>query len=146
MTFEESYKLMGLDESFRATVYAMNTLLIQKGVYTSKEFEQLFCEHAITSNEILQQEHLTLEPAPRPSLSPQKQNGATHRSESRRHQSSNEILTVRSAAETPAHQAAAADTRHAHATTNVHVRADARCVRSRYHFPSPSGASERDYR
>jgi hypothetical protein len=47
MTFEESYKLMGRDESFRATVYAMNTLLIKKGFYTSKEFEQLFCEHAI---------------------------------------------------------------------------------------------------
>ena len=39
MTFEESYKLMGRDESFRATVYAMNTLLIKKGFYTSKEFE-----------------------------------------------------------------------------------------------------------
>ncbi len=47
MTFEESYKLMGREESFRATVYAMNTLLIKKGFYTSKEFEQLFCEHAI---------------------------------------------------------------------------------------------------
>jgi hypothetical protein len=47
MTFDESYKLMGRDESFRATVYAMNTLLIKKGVYTSEEFVQLFCEHAI---------------------------------------------------------------------------------------------------
>jgi hypothetical protein len=47
MTFEESYKLMGRDESFRATVYAMNTLLLKKGVYTSKEFEQHFREHAI---------------------------------------------------------------------------------------------------
>jgi hypothetical protein len=47
MTFNESYELMGRDESFRATVYAMNTLLIKKGIYTSKEFEQLFCEHAI---------------------------------------------------------------------------------------------------
>jgi hypothetical protein len=47
MTFEESYKLMGRDESFRATVYAMNTLLTKKGFYTTKEFEQLFCEHAI---------------------------------------------------------------------------------------------------
>jgi hypothetical protein len=47
MTFEESYKLMGREESFRATVYAMNTLLIKKGFYTGEEFEQLFCEHAI---------------------------------------------------------------------------------------------------
>ena len=44
MTFDESFELMGRDESFRATVYAMNTLLIKKGFYTSKEFEQLFCE------------------------------------------------------------------------------------------------------
>ena len=47
MTFNESYELMGRDESFRATVYAMNTLLIKKGVYSSTEFEQLFCEHAV---------------------------------------------------------------------------------------------------
>jgi hypothetical protein len=50
MTFDESFKLMGRDESFRATVHAINTLLIKKGVYTSKEFEQLFCEHAINFN------------------------------------------------------------------------------------------------
>jgi hypothetical protein len=50
MTFKESFELMGRDESFRATVYAMNTLLIKKGVYTSDEFEKLFCEHAINYN------------------------------------------------------------------------------------------------
>jgi hypothetical protein len=47
MTFKEALGLMGRDEAFKATVYAMNTLLIQKGVYTSEEFEQLFCEHAL---------------------------------------------------------------------------------------------------
>ncbi|MGB2672083.1 MAG: hypothetical protein WA621_20760 [Candidatus Acidiferrum sp.] len=47
MTFKEALNLMGEDESFRATVYAMNTLLIKKGVYKSSEFEQLVCEHAI---------------------------------------------------------------------------------------------------
>lgn len=47
MSFKEALELMGKDEAFRATVYAMNTLLIKKGVYTSAEFEQLFCEHAI---------------------------------------------------------------------------------------------------
>ena len=47
VTFKEAFELMGRDEAFRATVYAMNTLLIKKGVYTTKEFEQLFCEHAI---------------------------------------------------------------------------------------------------
>jgi hypothetical protein len=46
MSFEEAVELMGKDESFRATVYAMNTLLMKKGVYTSAEFERLFCEHA----------------------------------------------------------------------------------------------------
>jgi hypothetical protein len=47
VTFKEAFELMGRDEAFRATVYAMNTLLIKKGVYTTAEFEQLFCEHAI---------------------------------------------------------------------------------------------------
>ncbi|HLZ92117.1 MAG TPA: hypothetical protein VKQ28_10400 [Candidatus Acidoferrum sp.] len=47
MTFREAINQMGEDESFRATVYAMNTLLIKKGVYKSSEFEQLVCEHAI---------------------------------------------------------------------------------------------------
>ena len=47
MTFREALEIMGKDESFRATIYAMNTLLIKKGVYTSKEFEQLVCEHAM---------------------------------------------------------------------------------------------------
>ena len=47
MSFKEALKLMGDDESFRATIYAMNTLLIKKGVYTAQEFEQLVCEYAI---------------------------------------------------------------------------------------------------
>ena len=32
------------DEAFKAAVYAMNTLLIHKGIYTQEEFEQLFVE------------------------------------------------------------------------------------------------------
>lgn len=47
MSFEEAFEVMGRDEAFRATVYAMNTLLMDKGVYTAKEFESLFIEHAI---------------------------------------------------------------------------------------------------
>ncbi|MFI5094938.1 MAG: hypothetical protein ACHQIK_15965 [Candidatus Acidiferrales bacterium] len=47
MTFKEALNLMGEDESFRATIYAMNTLLIKKGVYKTSEFEKLVCEHAI---------------------------------------------------------------------------------------------------
>jgi len=44
MSFEEALALASRDESFKATVYAMNTLLIAKGVYTQKEFQNLFVE------------------------------------------------------------------------------------------------------
>jgi hypothetical protein len=47
MTFDEAFDLMGQDEAFRATVYAMNTLLIAKGFYSSEEFQELFIDHAI---------------------------------------------------------------------------------------------------
>jgi hypothetical protein len=47
MSFKQALEIMGKDESFRATIYAMNTLLIKKGVYKSSEFEQLVCEYAI---------------------------------------------------------------------------------------------------
>jgi hypothetical protein len=46
MSFQEALELMGEDESFRATVYAMNTLLIDKGFYTAEEFDALVIEHA----------------------------------------------------------------------------------------------------
>ena len=46
MTFGEAIALMGREESYRATVYAMNTLLLEKGVYKAEEFERLFCEYA----------------------------------------------------------------------------------------------------
>jgi TPP-dependent indolepyruvate ferredoxin oxidoreductase alpha subunit len=44
MSFEEAMQIAGRDERFMATVYAMNTLLIHKGIYTAAEFEQLFAE------------------------------------------------------------------------------------------------------
>jgi hypothetical protein len=44
MSFEEAMQLTNRDERFKATVYAMNTLLIHKGVYTAEEFQQLFSE------------------------------------------------------------------------------------------------------
>jgi hypothetical protein len=47
MSFEEAFDLMGQDEAFRATVYAMNTLLIAKGFYSAEEFQELFIEHAV---------------------------------------------------------------------------------------------------
>ena len=44
MSFDEAIELASRDERFMATVYAMNTLLIHKGIYTQKEFESLFAE------------------------------------------------------------------------------------------------------
>jgi len=34
------------EERFRATVYAMNTLLVQKGIYSPEEFEFQFRQFA----------------------------------------------------------------------------------------------------
>jgi hypothetical protein len=44
MSFEEALALASRDEGFKATVYAMNTLLIHKGIYTQEEFQALFVE------------------------------------------------------------------------------------------------------
>lgn len=44
MSFEEALDLATRDDGFKATVYAMNTLLIHKGVYTQEEFQKLFLE------------------------------------------------------------------------------------------------------
>jgi hypothetical protein len=44
MSFDEIVELASRDERFMATVYAMNTLLIHKGIYTRDELEALFAE------------------------------------------------------------------------------------------------------
>ena len=44
--FEEAMEKLSRDDRFRATVYAMNTLLVQKGVYSPEEFEFQFCQFA----------------------------------------------------------------------------------------------------
>jgi hypothetical protein len=44
--FEEAMEKLSRDDRFRATVYAMNTLLVQKGVYSPGEFELQFCQFA----------------------------------------------------------------------------------------------------
>ena len=44
MSFEEALAVASRDESFKATVYAMNTLLIHKGIYTQDELQTLFVE------------------------------------------------------------------------------------------------------
>ena len=44
MSFEEALTVASRDEGFKATVYAMNTLLIHRGIYTQEEFQALFVE------------------------------------------------------------------------------------------------------
>jgi hypothetical protein len=46
MSYDEAMEQLSRDERFKATVYAMNTLLILKGVYTKQEFRQLCIEWA----------------------------------------------------------------------------------------------------
>jgi hypothetical protein len=46
MSYEEALDFVSRDDRFKGTVYAMNTLLIHKGIYTRDEFEKLFMEWA----------------------------------------------------------------------------------------------------
>jgi len=45
-SFEEAMQKLSREERFRATVYAMNTLLVQKGIYSPEEFEFQFRQFA----------------------------------------------------------------------------------------------------
>ena len=44
MSLEEALAAASRDEGFKATVYAMSTLLIHKGICTHHEFQALFVE------------------------------------------------------------------------------------------------------
>ena len=44
--FEEAMDKLSREERFRATVYAMNTLLVQKRIYSPEEFEFQFRQFA----------------------------------------------------------------------------------------------------
>ena len=44
ISFDEAIELVSREDRYKATVYAMNTLLIQKGIYTTQEFEANFCQ------------------------------------------------------------------------------------------------------
>jgi hypothetical protein len=46
ISFEEAMERSSRDDRFRATVYAMNTLLVQKGIYSPEEFELQFRQFA----------------------------------------------------------------------------------------------------
>jgi hypothetical protein len=50
MSFEKALDFLSRDDRFKATIYAMNTLLIHKGIYTQEEFERLFVEWASKQN------------------------------------------------------------------------------------------------
>ena len=62
MSFQEALEMLSRDERFKATVYAMNSLLIQKGVYAREEFEQMFKEWA-------EKERARMDTSTRPHLS-----------------------------------------------------------------------------
>ncbi len=51
MSFQEALDSLSRDERFKATIYAMNSLLIQKGIYSPAEFETLFIEWAAKQHE-----------------------------------------------------------------------------------------------
>jgi hypothetical protein len=44
--FDEAMAKLSREERFRSTVYAMNTLLVQKGIYSPEEFEFQFRQFA----------------------------------------------------------------------------------------------------
>jgi len=46
ISFDEAMGRLSREERFRATVYAMNTLLVQKGIYSPEEFEFQFRQFA----------------------------------------------------------------------------------------------------
>jgi len=46
ISFDEAMEQLSREERFRATVYAMNTLLVQKGIYSPEEFEFQFRQFA----------------------------------------------------------------------------------------------------
>ena len=46
LTMPEAAKLLSREERFMATVAAMNTLLIEKRIYTQQEFDEIFCAWA----------------------------------------------------------------------------------------------------
>jgi hypothetical protein len=46
ISFNDAMDKLSREERFRATVYAMNTLLVQKGIYSPEEFEFQFRQFA----------------------------------------------------------------------------------------------------
>ena len=44
MTYEQATKRLNRIERFMATVYAMNSLLLEKKIYPGRDYERLFVE------------------------------------------------------------------------------------------------------
>lgn len=46
LSFEDALDLLSREERFMGTVSAMNSLLVKKGIYSAKEFQEIFVEWA----------------------------------------------------------------------------------------------------
>jgi hypothetical protein len=46
VSYEQALDLLSREDNFKATIYAMNTFLLHKGIYAQEEFEQQFVEWA----------------------------------------------------------------------------------------------------
>jgi len=46
ISYEEALEILSRDERFKATVYAMNSLLVAKGIYSPEEFEFQYRQYA----------------------------------------------------------------------------------------------------
>lgn len=46
ISFDDAMEKLSREQRFRATVYSMNTLLVQKGIYSPEEFESQFRQFA----------------------------------------------------------------------------------------------------
>jgi len=46
LSIQDAVMLLSREERFMATVQAMNTLLVEKGIYTTEEFDALFISWA----------------------------------------------------------------------------------------------------
>src|SRR5947207_14611809 len=56
ISFAEAMEKLSRDDRFRATIYAMNTLLVQKGIYSPEEFELHFRQFAQKQLEMIRQD------------------------------------------------------------------------------------------
>jgi hypothetical protein len=64
MSFEEILLAAKRDERFMATIYAMNTLLLAKGIYTHEEFQRLVLEWLSKEGRKKAREDSTTSPVP----------------------------------------------------------------------------------